>query len=57
MIYFYQWDNKEEDSAVHTYHLMLLLLKLSIGYTHVEANQDHVCDTTLSVRYKFHLDR
>ena len=52
MTYHYEWDNTEEDSAIHIYHLMLLLKKLGIGYTYVEANQNHVCDTTLTVRYK-----
>jgi len=52
MTYHYQWDNTEEDSAIHTYHLMLLLKKLGIGYAYVEASQDHCCDTTLTIRYK-----
>jgi len=52
MTYHYEWDNTEEDSAICTYHLMLLLKKLKVGYIYVEANQSHVGDTTITVIFK-----
>jgi len=48
----YEWDNTEEDSAICTYSLMQLLQKLNVGYVYVNAVQNHVCDTTIIVRYK-----
>ena len=52
MTYHYEWDNYEEDSAVCTYNLMVLLKMLNIGYASITMLQNHVCDTTLTVRYK-----
>jgi hypothetical protein len=57
MMQHYMWDNVEEDSAIHTFHLMDLLRKLGIGYMSVDVSQSHVCDTTITVQYKISLDR
>lgn len=52
MIYHYEWDNTEEDSALVTYNLMQLLQKLNVGFTYVNVTQSHVCDTCITVHYK-----
>lgn len=52
--HYYEWDNDKEDSATVVYNLMLLLMKLKVGYTHVSFRQNHVADTILVVQYKNH---
>ena len=52
MMYHYEWDNTEEDSAIVTHSLMELLFKLKVGYKYLHVSQSHVCDTTITVEFK-----
>lgn len=48
----YHFDNTQEDAAILTYHLFLLLYKLGVGVKRVDHNQKWSGDVTLILEYK-----
>ena len=52
MTFHYEFYNTQEDDAILTYHLLVLLCKLGVGLKTVDQHQNWAGDITLSLQYK-----